>query len=211
MRRYVVLCLMLVAMTGCRTAYYATMEKFGVHKRDLLKKEVEGAKNEQAKATEEFKDALTRLKDLYGFQGGDLEKVYDRMKADFDRCQSRANAVTDRMRKVEQVGGDLFKEWEQEIGSYENDRLASNSRRELQATQEKFNELKSAMGRAEASMQPVLKQFRDQVLYLKHNLNAQAIGALRNETQAIEREIEALIKEMNRSIAEADEFIKGMN
>ena len=37
------------------------------------------------------------------------------------------------------------------------------------------------MKRAEQSMQPVLRTLRDNVLYLKHNLNAQAIGALRGE------------------------------
>src|SRR5688500_10152452 len=114
----------MLVSTGCRTTYYATMEKFGVHKRDMLKENVEEARDEQKKATEQFKDALTRLRELYNIEGGDLEKTYDRLKADFDRSEKRATAVRERIDKVETVASDLFKEWEKEIAEMESSKLA---------------------------------------------------------------------------------------
>ena len=48
------------------------------------------------------------------------------------------------------------------------------------------------------------------LLNLKHNLNAQAVGSLRGEAVEIEREISKLITDMNASIAQADEFVKGL-
>ena len=57
-------------------------------------------------------------------------------------------------------------------------------------------------------MEPVLTNLRDYVLYLKHNLNAQAIGALRAEVRDIEMDVNTLIADMNKSIREADEFLK---
>jgi hypothetical protein len=200
----------LLFATGCRTTYYKTMEKFGVYKRDILKENVEEARDEQKKATEQFKDALTRLRELYGSPGGDLEKIYDKLQADFNRSNTRATAVKERIRKVETVSTDLFKEWEQEIGTMQSAKLAADSREKLRSTREKYEALHSAMTRAEASMEPVLSQFKDQVLYLKHNLNAQAIGALRGETLDIEKEIQRLITDMNASIQEADRFIEGL-
>jgi hypothetical protein len=201
-------CLLLA--TACKSAYYGTMEKFGVYKRDILKDRVQDARNEQDKATEQFKDALTRLRELYGSPGGDLEKMYDRLKADYDRSVSRADAVKERIAKVESVAGDLFKEWEQEITEMQSSKLAADSREKLRETREKYESLHTAMKRAEASMEPVLAEFKDQVLYLKHNLNAQAIGALKGETLDIEKEIQQLIREMNASIQEADSFIDGL-
>jgi molecular chaperone GrpE (heat shock protein) len=201
----------LLLSAGCRTTYYKTMERFGVYKRDLLKKNVEEARDEQKKATDQFKSALARLREMYQINGGDLEKMYDRLQADFDRSQSRASAVKERIRKVETVSADLFKEWEKEIDSMQNARLASNSREKLRTTREKYQALHAAMKRAEASMEPVLAQFKDQVLYLKHNLNAQAIGALRGETLDIEKEIQRLIQDMNRSIEQADAFVQGLD
>ncbi|MDX1953304.1 MAG: DUF2959 domain-containing protein [Verrucomicrobiota bacterium] len=197
-------------VTGCQTVYYQAWEKFGKEKRDLLKDNVKDARNEQEQAAEQFKDALTRLKEMYGFQGGNLEKAYDKLKADYDRSASRAKAVSSRVEKVEQIATDLFAEWEAEIKNMSNDRLSANSRAQLRQTREKYESLHASMKKAESSMQPVLKQFQDQVLYLKHNLNAQAIGSLKGEAVDIEKEIQRLIKDVNASIAEADAFIQGM-
>jgi hypothetical protein len=203
-------CTVLLLSAGCRTTYYKTMETFGVYKRDILKDNVEEARDEQKKAAEQFKDALTRLRELYGSPGGDLEKIYDKLQADFNRSSTRAEAVKERIRKVETVASDLFKEWEQEITTIQSPALAADSRAKLRDTQQKYESLHSAMTRAEVSMDPVIAQFRDQVLYLKHNLNAQAIGALRGETMDIEKEIQRLISDMNNSIQEADRFIQGL-
>ena len=181
-----------------------------MYKRDILKDNVQEARDEQKKAAEQFKDALTRLRELYGSPGGDLEKLYDRLQADFNKSTSRANAVRERIGKVETVSSDLFKEWEGEIGTMQNAALAADSRNKLRETREKYESLHSAMKRAEASMDPVLAQFHDQVLYLKHNLNAQAIGALKGETMDIEKEIQKLIADMNSSIEEADRFVQGL-
>jgi hypothetical protein len=204
--------LICLAVSGCRTTYYKAWEAFGRQKRDLLKNDVQDARDDQKKATEQFKDALTRLREMYGVGagGGDLEKIYDRLKSDYERCEARASDVKGRIRKVEQVSSDLFKEWQQEIGTMTNEKLASSSRQKLRETEEKYDSLHSAMVKAEGSMEPVLKQFHDQVLYLKHNLNAQAVGSLKGESADIEREIQRLIQDMNASITEADAFIHDM-
>ena len=67
------------------------------------------------------------------------------------------------------------------------------------------------MKRAKSKIEPVLSTFRDQVLFLKHNLNAQAISSLQGELVSIESNVKSLIKEMEKSIKEADSFIDTMN
>jgi hypothetical protein len=196
------------SFTGCRSTYYAAWEKFGKQKRDLLKSNVEAARDGQEKAAEQFKDTLTRLKELYQFEGGDLEKVYSRLKNEFDRSESRAKEVRNRIQKVEQIAADMFQEWEKEITSMKSERLAAGSREQLRLTRSRYETLHQAMTRAESSMQPVLSQLQDQVLYLKHHLNAQAVGALKTEAANIEEEIQRLIRDMNKSIQEANAFVK---
>ena len=197
-------------IVGCRSAYYSTMETFGVYKRDLLKKRVTEARDEQKEAGEQFKDALTHLKELYGYEGGNLEKTYNKIKNDYDASNAKAEDVRKRIKEVETVAQDLFTEWEKEINQISSADLKASSRRQLRDTKARYNDLHSALTRAEDSMEPVLTKFRDQVLYLKHNLNAQAIASLKGEVVSIQNEIAQLIKEMNSSIAEADEFIKAM-
>ena len=113
-----------------------------------------------------------------------------------------------RIRKVEQISSDLFAEWDKEAKTITNPRLRADSELKLRETEQKYDVLHSSMKRAEASMEPVLTQLRDQVIYLKHNLNAQAIGALKGEALDVEKEIQKLIQDMNASISEAEAFIK---
>ena len=202
------LLLVCLALVGCRSTYYSVWEKLGKQKRDLLRDNVQQVRDDQQAAAEQFKDALTRLKEITGFSGGDLEKIYDHLNDDYKRSDTKANAVRDRIRKVEQVAGDLFKEWEDESATIQSPNLRSSSRAKLAETKTKYESLHQSMLRAERSMQPVLTQFHDYVLYLKHNLNAQAIGSLKGEVGSIETDVSALLKEMNRAIAEADAFVK---
>ncbi len=202
------LILVAVSSLGCRSAVYSTYEKFGIHKRDLLKKAVAAARDDQQEASEQFKDALTRIKELYRFEGGNLEKTYNALKSDFDSSEAKAADVRERIQKVETVSSDLFAEWEKEIKDISSSELQSRSRRQLRETRQRYEELHSALKRAESTMEPVLTQFRDHVLYLKHNLNAEAIGAIRGEAVEIQNDISQLITEMNSSIAEADKFLK---
>jgi len=193
---------------GCSSTYYAAWEKLGVEKRDILKKRVVAARDEQKAAGEEFKDAMTRLKEMTGFEGGKLEKAYNGLKDDYEDCNSRAEAVRKRIKDMETVAGDLFAEWEKEIKEISTPTLQSSSREQLRATRERYQGLHTALKNAEKSMAPVLTQFKDYVLYLKHNLNAQAIASLKGEATNIQAEISKLIAQMNQSIAKADEFVK---
>lgn len=193
---------------GCRSAYYATYEQFGVYKRDLLKKRVTAARDDQKEAQEQFKDALTRLKEITKFDGGQLERAYNSLKNEYDDCVAKSDDVRKRIRDVETVAEDLFAEWEKEIGQINTPALRDSSREQLAATRRRYNELHRALKSAEQSMTPVLSQFSDYVLFLKHNLNAQAIASLKGETSNIQQEITRLIEQMNASIARADEFIK---
>jgi hypothetical protein len=145
-----------------------------------------------------------------GYEGGDLQKQYDKLKGEYDDSEARANTVHKRIADVERVAGDLFKEWEHELGQYRSAELRRTSERQLRDTRSRYRQLIGAMKAAERKLDPVLGAFRDRVLFLKHNLNARAIAALRQERARVESDISALITEMNKSIAEADRFIQAM-
>jgi hypothetical protein len=112
---------------------------------------------------------------------------------------------------VEDVAEALFDEWEAELDQYTSAPLRRSSARRLQQTRAQYGQLIQAMKRAEAKMAPVLAAFHDQVLFLKHNLNAQAIASLKGNLASIESDIAVLIREMEASIREANRFIDAMN
>ena len=208
MRSLFTLTVGLFALTSCNTVYYAAMEQIGFEKRDLLKSAVKEARGEQKEAGKEFQDALTQLKAMTGFQGGSLETAYNKFKSEYEDCESQAKQVRSKIAESDRVASALFREWEGEINQYSNPSLAADSRTKLSQTRSRYAALSSTLHAAEATMDPVLRQFHDQVLYLKHNLNASAIGSLRGQADQIQGDLQRLLGQMNRSISEADRFIQ---
>jgi ElaB/YqjD/DUF883 family membrane-anchored ribosome-binding protein len=200
------------SLTGlsCQTAYYETMEKLGYPKRDLLVRDVEKARDAQQEAKEQFKSALDRFTKTLDIQGGELQEKYETLNSEYERSEDKANAVRKRIASVEDVSEALFDEWKDELKEYSSSALRKKSQEQLTQTRAQYAQLIKAMKRAEAKMDPVLAKFKDQVLFLKHNLNAQAIASLKGELVSVEGNINALIKDLNASIQEADSFIAAM-
>jgi len=199
-----------IGLAACSSAYYGALEKVGIEKRDILVDRIEDTRDAQEEAQEQFSSALEQYRSVINVDAGELESVYDRMNAEYERSERRADEVRARIDSVESVAEDLFEEWEEEIDAYSDASLARQSQRMLSDTKTEYARLLKSMQRAERSMDPVLTLFKDQVLFLRHNLNARAIGALKGELTTIERATEELISEMQKSIDEASRFIESM-
>lgn len=200
----------LTVLVGCQKAYYAAMEEVGYHKREILMDRVSDARESNEEAKEQFASALDRFKSVIAFDGGDLEDRYEDLNAEYEASQSAADDVRERIASVEDVAEALFSEWEEEIGDYTNVKLKNRSKAQLRETRAAYDRLHAAMNRAASRMDPVLAAFKDQVLFLKHNLNAKAISSLEGELDTIRADVDVLIKDMEKSIAEADAFIASM-
>jgi hypothetical protein len=199
-----------LTLVGCQSAYYGTMEKLGVHKRDILVDRVEEAKESQEEAKEQFADALQEFLSVSEFKGSDLRDVYDRLAGALNESEMKAEAVRGRIDSIESVAGKLFEEWESELEQYSNESLRRSSRSQLSSTRTRYDRLIVVMNRAESRMEPVLSAFRDQVLFLKHNLNAQALASLEETSMELQDEMGVLIAQMEKSIGEANSFIESM-
>lgn len=203
--------LLVLALTGCQSAYYAAAEKVGYHKREILVDRVEDAQESQQEAQEQFSSALEQMKTLIDFEGGDLEAAYDKVKGEYDASADAAADVSSRIDAVADVAEAMFDEWEEELSQYQSANLRRDSETQLRDTRRRYDAMLRAMRQAEDKMEPVLKRLKDNELYLKHNLNARAIGAVGREFGVLEQEVERVIAEMNRAIAESDKFIQTLN
>jgi len=202
---------MLIGMQiSCSTVKYNTLEKFGIHKRDILVGNVGDARDAQKEAQEQFKDALERFGSVVQIEETDLKKAYDRLNDEYEDSVDAAENVSDEIDAVDDVAKDLFKEWREEIKLYTDDNFKRDSQEKLRQTESRYAELAQSMRESEQSMGPVLATMRNNVLYLKHNLNAQAIGALQNNYNGLATDVDALIRQMNQSIERSNRFIQDM-
>lgn len=198
------------SFTACSSVYYDGLEKIGIPKRDVMVYRVEKARDTQEETKEQFKSALHQFTAVTNFKGGDLEAIYNKLNDEYEASVSMAEEVNERIADIEDVSEALFSEWEQEITQYSSASLKRNSQKKLNDTKAHYRELISSMKTAEAKIAPILRVFNDQVMYLKHNLNARAITSLKGELGAIKSDVSLLIQSMEKSINEANAFINTM-
>ncbi|MBL9188062.1 MAG: DUF2959 domain-containing protein [Opitutaceae bacterium] len=199
---------LVLLLAGCSSAYYGAMEKMGVAKRDILADRVDKTREAQADAKRQFASALQHFQAVTKTEGGDLQKKYEELNREFERSESRAKEVRSRISAVEDVAEAMFREWRNELAQYTNPKLKGDSQRQHDATRGRYDTLLSHMRRSAERMDPVLATFRDQVLYLKHNLNARALAQLDSTNRALEGDISRLIEDMETAIKEAEKFVK---
>lgn len=205
--RRLLLGLLTILLVACQSAYYAAWEKVGVEKRDILVDRVEDARDSQQAAQQQFSSALAEFSALLNFDGGELQDVYNELRDQFEASKASSARVTARIDKIEDVAEALFDEWQAELDKYSSEKLRRDSEKKLRDTQRRYSRMLQAMRKAEASMVPVLTALQDNVLYLKHNLNASAIGSLQGEFGNIKEDIGQLLAEMNKAIESSDAFI----
>jgi len=199
-----------LAVGGCNTMYYGAMEKLGVHKREILVDRVKEARDTQNDTKQQFLTALEQFRRVVNFQGGDLEKEYNKLNATLKKSEAAAADVRGRIAAVEEVSEALFKEWRAELKQYSSDSLRRSSQEKYDATRRKYAQLIEAMKRAEAKLEPALVPLRDQVLFVKHNLNAKAVAGLSEELIGVQSNVDTLVRDMERAIAQADAFIASL-
>lgn len=208
---FVFCCLLaMLLLSACDTLYMGAMEKIGYAKRDILSSRVKAARDAQEEAKQEIQSALEEFGKVVHFSGGDLEATYKKLSSELDASEDQAEAVRKRIADVESVGDALFSEWKSELDQYSSKDLRRKSEQKYNQTKARYGEMLNAMKKAEQRIDPVLRPLRDQVLYLKHNLNARALSSLKGELVKVDAQVTQLVKDMNRSIAEADKFIQGL-
>ncbi|MEA1923058.1 MAG: DUF2959 domain-containing protein [Pseudomonadota bacterium] len=205
--RLLVFAAMIIGLGACSNMYYGTMEKMGIHKRDIMMDRVKAARDTQNNAKQQFLTAMEQFRSVVNFEGGDLEKEYNKLNATLQKSETEAEEVRDRISAVEDVSDALFKEWRVELKQYSSATLRKSSQQKYEITKAKYKKLIESMHKAESKLEPVLVPLRDQVLFMKHNLNAKAIAGLSNELTGVQANVDRLVRDMDVAIAQADKFI----
>ena len=192
---------------GFRRFHAKTRTALNRPKRELVVYRVEQACSSLEGASQQFQSTLDQFTLVTQSESNALIQTYRRFKLELDQSQAAAQQVTNRIVAMEEAADALFEEWRIELEQFASRSLRSNSRQKLKATQQHYKRLLKALRQAETRAKPVLAAFNDQVLFLKHNLNALAITSLQHEMQGVGIDIAALIGAMENSIAEASEFV----
>ena len=206
----VAFCLLMLALTGCSSVKYSALEKVGIHKRDILVDSVEDARDAQTETREQLVTAYEELSALIGYEGGELEEKYERLSKEVKRSRDETEKLDEHLSDIDRVSKDLFAEWEAELDLYNSASLRADQAHKLSLARRQFATMRDRMQKARDRVDPVMAVLSDNVLFLKHSLNAQALSALRGQATQLEGQVDALIRDMQLAIEEADAFIARM-
>ena len=104
----------------------------------------------------------------------------------------------------------LLDEWREELDQYSSEDLRRKSKEKLDETTAHCQRLVDALEAAEQRIAPVLSALRDHVMFIKHNLNSQAIASLQGEVDSVQTNVDDLVAEMKASIEEAASLIRNL-
>jgi len=201
----------IVFLTGCQGTYYATMEALGQHKRDILMERIAKTSQCQGKAQKQFQSLLENISDIKDFQDGNIVSKYNTLNSEYRKSLVKARDVDKRIKEVEEVAKLFFREWEDELEVYGNEKLRRSSEQQLDRRRTRCLEVIHAMKSAEAKIDPALLKMGDYVLFLKHNINAHTIASLDEELGVVKDNIALVVETMGSSIAEANKFVDEMD
>jgi hypothetical protein len=201
---------LLSVLSACSSVQYAALEKVGIHKRDILVDGVEDARDAQSETREQLITAYEELSALIGHDGGELEEKYERLRKEVERSQDLTDDLDEHLSDIDRVSEDLFDEWESELDLYNSATLRAEQAKKLAVSRRQFSTMRDRMQTARDRVDPVMAVLSDNVLFLKHSLNAQALDALRGQATLLEGQVDALIRDMQVAIEEADAFIARM-
>ncbi|MFK7887636.1 MAG: DUF2959 family protein [Gammaproteobacteria bacterium] len=208
--RRLMLCAGIALLSGCATVQYSALEKIGIEKRDILVDRVEDARDAQDETREELVSAYEALSELIDHDGGELEKRYRALDKAVDRSTEARDDLDERLTSIDRVSRDLFKEWDEELTLYTSETLRQDQTRKLGIARRQYAAMRERMQTARDRVNPVMSVLQDNRLFLKHSLNAQALNALRGQVATIDGQVQALIRDMQSAIDEANAFIANM-
>lgn len=195
-------------LAGCQSPYLSMMEKAGIPKREILAHRIEDARDAQIKARYQFNRTLERYRQALNASSADQATQLAELQRDYAASQQAADAVKPRVGQVEAVAQAVFDDWERELDQYQSPALRDASAQQLQQAREQYRLLIGKMRSAQSKVLPALGALNDQLLYLRHQQNAQVIGGLQQNYSTVSGTVEPLLTDLQRSIEGAGGLIQ---
>ena len=201
--------MIIVFLGGCQTVREGA-ESSAQPKRNPLIGEVRNVRVAQQQTKDQFLMTLASFGALIDQTGGEVRNGYEAFSDELQKSESMAAALRERIGHLEEKGRLYFEPRESSLYGFTDRGSDQTGDAKSNATHQRYQDLLRAMKQAEQDIDPVLTVFRDQLVFAKYNLNAEAIARLQDELAAVEADTATLVGKLDSAIAEADTFIGAM-
>jgi len=202
---------LILSSQGCNNSLgYSFQEAMGTPKRQVLLSRVQDTRDSLKETKKTFASAMQQFGSVYKESGAKLENKYVILKKEYDTCNSKASELRGQIANVKSIGQVLFQEWQKELDQFTNEQMRKLSEVKMQQTREKYVTMTDSMDRVSARITPVMNSMNDQLLNIKHSLNALIVVSLEEELTQLRGHMDSLSADIDASVNHCNAFIGSM-
>jgi hypothetical protein len=169
------------------------------------------ASGNTVKAIGETKVQLMKTMDVYNAlladDATDRKKLYKNLQKEMDNTEQRRLKIGEEAAKMQTEADTLFAQWGESAAAIDNPDLRKRSEERLEATKASYAEIEAVGQKAADLYAPFMKDLQDQITYLGHDLNAEAVASLKPEAAKLNEKAKTLTRSLDDTISTANEKI----
>ena len=137
----------------------------------------------------------------------DRRDAYKKLQKEVATTEKKRAMVSTRNGEMNVEAGRLFKNWEGSTAAIQDPALRQRSQERLAVAKKRYSEIQ-ANGQGAASLYtPFMKALQDQVTYLGHDLNPEAVATLKPEADKLNAQAKELYSAIDKTTAAANNNI----
>lgn len=202
-RSVAALALSLVAGACATTSQSASIQQV-----DDLVTRVEEIHGDARAAKESVYEAILALRPVVTPAAGQPMTLFEGFLTAVDASDASAQSLAASIGPMEQSARRVFAKWERDLIQFESESLRARSRDRMESTRASYKEVLQAAQAAHEAHVGFNAALHDITLFLAHDYNAAAIGALQTDATALRERAKELGRVLERCMVAADSYVK---
>jgi len=169
------------------------------------------ASGNTVKAIAETKQQLAKTMDVYNAlmaeDAKDRKKLYADLKKQMGNTEKRRSQIAEQATSMKSEAEALFRQWAESAAAIENAELRARSEERLEATKTSYAEIDTVGRKAADLYHAFMKDLQDQITFLGHDLNPEAVASLGPEAEELNEKADTLMRRIDDTIRTANERI----
>ena len=210
--RVTALLVLLTMLAGCQVSpYYASMERLGVSRGEVLAERVDAARDAQRHSQKALSSALSRLELALSASPSTFSREREALTEALETSRDAQRELAWRLEEADEAAEAVFSQWREELDAYRDDRYRELSEQQLARSRARYAELRDGLGASRDQMQPLTATLDDAALLLKHEENARDMAALGDRVSLMGDEMATLTTRAERIDRETDALVEALH
>ena len=144
---------------------------------------------------------------LFADDADNRKKIYNNIQKEMENTEKRRGKIVEEAAKMNAEADALFKDWTNSTAAIESPDLRKRSEERLNATKASYAEIGTAAQKAGDMYGPFMKALQDQITFLGHDLNPDAVASLKPDAAKLNERADQLIRSIDDTIATSNKNI----